>query len=167
VIERPRELFLQQLRTLLWVEQALADEVLPMFLERVHATDLRRGLERHLRETDAHVKSLRRVFDLVGEPIEAEPSAALLGLRAEYDELLSHVDHERADLVDLVHVDAIARGEHLELAAYSGLVHTAQALGIDDEAVHLLRENMEQEEYALEQAEHALAKLLAEKVESR
>jgi ferritin-like metal-binding protein YciE len=161
-----RGLFIQQLRTLLWVEEELADEVLPLFLERVHATDLRRGLERHVRETEAHVKGVRRVFDLVAERPEAQPSAALLGLRAEYDELLSLVDLDRAELVDLVHADAIARGEHLELAAYSGLVHLAQALGVDTEAVQLLQQQMEQEEYALEEAERALVKLLAEKVES-
>jgi hypothetical protein len=46
-------------------------------------------------------------------------------------------------------------------------VHAAEALGVERESVLLLRTNMEQEQHALELAEHALAKLLAEKVESR
>lgn len=59
------------------------------------------------------------------------------------------------------------RGEHEELARYTVLVHLAQALGADDESVHLLRLSMEEEEYALEQAEHMLVQLLAEKVTNR
>jgi len=72
---------------------------------------------------------------------------------------------EGEDLIDVFHTDVIARTEHVEIAAYNGLYHLAKALG-EDEVASLLRENLEQEEHALEQAEHALAKLLAEKVES-
>jgi ferritin-like metal-binding protein YciE len=165
-IDHPGRLFLHQLRTQLWVEETLADDVLPTFYERVHATDLRSALERHLRETETHVKSVRRVFDLVAARAETQPSPALLGLRAEYDELLSRVDVEQQELVDLVHVDTIARGEHHEISAYGALVHAAQALQLDEEAVHLLRETLEQEQFALEQIEIVRVKLLAEKVES-
>jgi len=164
-IEEPRQLFLHQLQTILWVEQKLADEVLPELYEHVHAAELKWAIERHQLETDGHVRNLRRVFGLLHEPVEAEESPTLLGLKKERDLLMEMLPEEREDLVDLVHTDVIARTEHLEIAAYTGLYHLAKALG-EGAVAALLRLNLEQEEHALEQAEHALAKLLAEKVES-
>lgn len=163
-IDEPRKLFLHRLRTMLWLELRLAEEVLPRLRDRVHAPDLRWALERHQLETEAHVENLRRAFDLLHEPREVAESRALLGLEAEHDLVLLLLAGGD-DLADLVHTDAIARNEHLEIAAYKGLFRLAQALG-EDEVAALLQENLEQEEYALEQAEHALWKLLAEKVES-
>ena len=163
-IEEPRQLFLHRLRTMLWVESTLAQEILPGLRSRVHAVELRQGLERHQLETEGHVENLRRVFRLLAEPPDAEPSAALLGLKAEHDLVLERLDGEPSDLADLVYADTIARNEHAEIAAYSGLYHLARALG-EHEVAALLRENLEQEEHALEQAEHALARLLAETVE--
>jgi hypothetical protein len=68
---------------------------------------------------------------------------------------------------DVLPLAETIRVKHVELARYTVLVHLAQALGADDESVHLLRQSMEEEEYALEQAEHALVRLLAEKVTNR
>jgi ferritin-like metal-binding protein YciE len=164
-IDDPRKLFLHQLRTMLWVELKLAEEVLPELYDHVHAVDLKWALERHQLETEGHVKNLRRAFEILHEPGDPESSPSLLGLKKEHDLLMKMVPGEREDVVDLFHTDVIARNEHLEIAAYDGLVHLAQALG-EDEVAALLRENMEQEAHALEQAEHAMAKLLAEKVES-
>jgi ferritin-like metal-binding protein YciE len=60
-----------------------------------------------------------------------------------------------------MHAGLIAQGEHLEIAAYTWLRSTANALGEEDMALRL-QEILEQEEYALELAEKALAKNLAE-----
>lgn len=164
-IEDPRHLFVHRLRTMLWVELKLAEEVIPELLDAVFATDLKWVLERHLLETRAHVENVRRAFELLQEPGEPEQSPALLGLKKERDLLLKQIDESQRDLVDLFHTDVVARTEHAEIAAYSGLVHTAKALG-QLEVATLLRKNMEEDMHALEQAEHALAKLLAEKVEN-
>ena len=66
---------------------------------------------------------------------------------------------------DLAHAVAALATEHLELATYESLVSLAESLG-EEEAGIRLREVLEQEEIALEQVESALAKLLAEQVES-
>jgi ferritin-like metal-binding protein YciE len=59
----------------------------------------------------------------------------------------------------------IGQIEHLEIAAYTELRSLANALGEEDVAIRL-QEILEQEQYALELAEKALAKVLAEHVES-
>jgi ferritin-like metal-binding protein YciE len=166
VIETPHELFAHRLRTMLWVEQRLADDILPELYEHVHAIDLKYGIERHLLETQHHVRTLQRVLHLLGGGAQPEESPALLGLKAEHDALLKVVDGERQDVVDLLHAGAVVQGEHLEIAAYESLIATANALGEEEIALQL-QEILEQEEFALELAHQATAKLLAEQVESQ
>ena len=135
------ELFRTELEAQLALEQRLLDEVLPALRERARSVDLRDALDHHILETEEHVANLKRVAALTtgGGDAETEDIAALA---------------------------EILRTEHVEIGAYEFLVHTALALGLDDEAVRLLRLNMEQDAHALEQAEHTLAKVLAERVEN-
>jgi hypothetical protein len=61
---------------------------------------------------------------------------------------------------DFALIAELLRVQHAKLAAYSFLALSAPG-------ERLFRLNMEQDDYAREQAEHALAKLLAEKVTAR
>ena len=54
---------------------------------------------------------------------------------------------------------AAARAEHYEIAAYTGLVNQARALG-EREAVELLQENLKQEKEALKKVETISKRLL-------
>jgi ferritin-like metal-binding protein YciE len=163
----PRDLFVRQLRTMLWVELTLADEVLPELYEHLHSTDLRFDVDRHLLETEGHVRNLRLVFAELGERADPEPTPVLPALRAEHAALLSSIPADAGALRDLAHAGAIARTEHYEIASYDALVHLAKALGLGLHVVTLLREILEQEMHALEQVEHGLSKLLAERIEAR
>ena len=136
-----RELFHTELEAQLALEQRLLDEVLPELRERARSVDLRDALDHHILETEEHVANLKRVVALT------------TGL-------------EDAETDDLAVLAEILRTEHVEIGTYRFLAQTALALGVDDEAVRLLRLNMEQDAYALEQAEHTLAKVLAEKVQN-
>jgi ferritin-like metal-binding protein YciE len=167
VIAGPRELFAHRLRQLLWVEETLAGETLPRLRGRVHANHLAWALDRHLLETEGHVRNLGRVFVAIGERAVALESVAFRAVVAEAEQLLADVGDDPF-LVDLALIDALTQSEHLEVAGYEGLVQLAQALdvGVFQDVVYLLRTNMEQDAYALEELERALVKLLAEKVEA-
>ena len=56
---------------------------------------------------------------------------------------------------------AAARAEHYEIAAYTGLVNQARALG-EREAVELLQQNLKQEKEALKKVETISKRLLKE-----
>jgi ferritin-like metal-binding protein YciE len=58
-------------------------------------------------------------------------------------------ERPRRDVLDLFLTGAAARTEHYEIAAYTGLVTMAKALG-EDAAATLLAENLRQEKAALE-----------------
>jgi ferritin-like metal-binding protein YciE len=145
------EPFIRRLHQMLWVEQTLADEVLPLVYEHVRAVGLKYGVERHQLETKQHVMTVRTCLNLIGERQDGIESPAFLGLRQE----LTEGDLELADL--------LAKVEHLEIAAYTWLRSTANALGEEDVAMRLT-EVLEQEQYALELVEKETAKLLAESV---
>ena len=141
--------FVERLRTMLWIEETLARELIPLLLEHAVGNDLLYGLERHRLETKEHALAVRVALDRLGAEAAPQPT----------DELPT------PDLAhgDLGIADTVLKTEHLEIAAYTALRSVANALG--EEAIALrLQEVLDQERYAAELAEKALAKLLAELV---
>jgi len=154
-ITTPRELFLHELGDILYVEQKLAGEVLPRLIREVADSEFRKGLERHLEQTRGHITNLEQIFDSMGEEPEAEKCIGFEGLKKEHDELTSEVSEA---LIDMVDTGAAARTEHYEIAAYTGLIEMARALGESD-AVGLLEENLKEEREALHEVESIAKKL--------
>jgi ferritin-like metal-binding protein YciE len=150
-VRTARELFVDRLHRMLWVEETLARDLLPLVLARAHAIDLQHGVERHILETQEHVLAVRTILRLLGERQDGVEDPVLVVLRGE----LGETDLELADL--------LAKGEHLEIAAYTALRSLANALGEEDIGIRLT-EILEQEQYALELVEKATAKILAETV---
>ena len=161
----PRELLAACLRQMLWIERRLAYDVLPRLREEAHAPYLRAGFDRHLLETESHVSTVRDALGDLHLPVEPEESPGFRGLLAEHEQLVGRVAESDHLLADLAHAVAALATEHLELAAYESLVSLAESLGEEEIGIRL-REVLEQEEMALEQVESAMAKLLAEQVES-
>jgi ferritin-like metal-binding protein YciE len=144
-ITNPRELFLHELGDILYVEQKLANEVLPKLIDEVSDGEFRDGLQGHLRETRGHVENVKKVFAEFGEMPKAEPCLGFEGLKKEHDNLMSETAPELRDSVDL---GAAARTECYEIAAYEGLRRMAKGLG-QDRAVDLLDRNLADEKEAL------------------
>lgn len=159
----PRELLAACLRQMLWIEQELAGDVLPELSDRAHSPDLKRSFDRHRLETEGHVRTVRDVLADLDLPAEPEESPAFRGLVAEHEQLADRC--ESPVMCDLAHAVAALAAEHLELATYEALVSVAESAGEEEIGIRL-REVLEQEEFALEQVEGAMAKLLAETVES-
>jgi ferritin-like metal-binding protein YciE len=160
-LSTPRKLFLHELGDILFVERKLENEVLPTLIEAVQSEEFRKGLSRHLQQTRVHVTNVERVFELLEEEPEAEKCLGFEGLKKEHEELSSEADDS---LIDLVDVGAAARTEHYEIAAYSGLIEMARALG-EQEAVALLDENLREEKEALHEVE-SVAKTLRDELKA-
>jgi ferritin-like metal-binding protein YciE len=159
-ITTPRDLFLHELGDILWVEEKLENEVLPQLMGEVQDEELKKGFERHLRETRGHVENLEQVFEKLGEETKAEECIGFMGLRKEHDELLKESSLE---LVDLVDAGAAARTEHYEIAAYEGLIAMARGLEEKD-VIPLLESNLKEEKETLHEVEKAARRLSKERV---
>ena len=145
-ITQPRDLFVTDLKAMLYVEQKLADEVLPQLVKEVASSEFKQGLEHHLEETKQHVANLERAFELLGEDPKTDKSHAIDGLVAQHEKVVKHIDNDQVR--DVFDAGAAAKTEHLEIAAYESMITAAESLG-ELEIVSLLEENLDQEKEAL------------------
>jgi ferritin-like metal-binding protein YciE len=148
-ITTPRDLFLHELGDILYVERKLVNEVLPKLIDEVQDKQFRTGLERHLEQTHGHITNVEQVFDELGEQAHEEECIGFEGLKKEQEKLVREASD---DLIDLVNTGAAARTEHYEIAAYSGLIEMARALG-EQNVVTLLDENLKEEKETLREVE--------------
>jgi ferritin-like metal-binding protein YciE len=145
-IAEPRDLFLNDLKAMLYVEQKLADEVLPQLATEISNAEFKDGVEHHLEETKQHVANLERAFELLGEESKPDKSHAIDGLVAQHEKVYKNL--ETPHLRDMFDAAAAAKTEHLEIAAYESMITAAEALG-EDEVVSLLEDNLDQEKDTL------------------
>ena len=157
----PRELFLHELGDLLYVEKTLYKE-LPKLAQEATDEELSGAFEAHREETKQHAATLEQVFELIGETPKAEQCPGIDGIKQEHDDFIKE-EKPSAEVCDLFLTGAGARAEHYEIAAYTGLITMAQAMG-ESEAVVLLQENLQQEKAALEKLEKAATRLSREHV---
>jgi ferritin-like metal-binding protein YciE len=158
----PRDLFLQLLAEMLWVERMLVFEVLPSLQKQVQSESLAAAVEEHLAQTHGHVTRVEEAFRALGaEPVSAR-SAPAAALKAQHEEVTGKIAEPR--LADLFHAAAAIHTEHLELAGYEALLELARALGREDLEAPLAQ-NREEEAQTLERFRQ-LAERLREQLSS-
>lgn len=146
----PRELFLHELRDIMYAELQIA-KALPKLAQESEDAELRTGFEHHLDETRDQIANLERVFERLGERAAGERCPGIEGIITEHDQFMSEESPE-GPVRDLFLTGAAARTEHYEIAAYTGLVAMAQAMGERD-CADLLKQNLAQEKEMLKKAE--------------
>ena len=149
-METTRELFVHELGDVLYAEQTIV-KMLPKLKSEATDSALSRGFEKHLDESKRHVENVKAVFKSIGEPAKAEKCPGIEGLKKEHDEFMSE-EKPSDDVADMFLTSAAARTEHYEIAAYTGLVGLAKALG-ETEAEKLLKENLKDEQAMLSEVE--------------
>jgi ferritin-like metal-binding protein YciE len=158
-IAEPRQLFVNELQAMLYVEQKLADQVLPELADEITNQEFKQNVRHHIDETKQQVANLERVFELLGEEPKTDKSHAVDGLVAQHDKVFKNIETD--ELRDVFDASAAAKTEHLEIAAYESLITTAESLG-DSEIVSLLEENLDQEKHTLKEVEKISQQLAKE-----
>ena len=142
-LSSPRDLFLQLLAEMLWVERMLVFEVLPSLRKQVQSESLAAAVAEHLAQTRGHVTRVEEVFRaLDAEPVSAR-SAPAAALAAEHGEVAGKIAEPR--LADLFHAGAAITTEHYEIASYDVLLELAP-----EGAREPLAQNRDEEAQALE-----------------
>ena len=143
----PRELFLHELGDVLYAKRTLV-KALPKMAQEATDSSLAEAFEKHLGETQQHVTNVEKAFETVGETAKAEKCPGIEGIKKEHDEFVTN-EEPSSDVLNIFLTGAAARTEHYEIAAYTGLITMAKALGETD-AAKLLSENLKDEQAALE-----------------
>lgn len=117
-------------------------ECLPKISRAVTNPILRSVLHEHLNETRTQVDRLERIFSLLGRTPPSELCAAMTGILAVADSLVT----APGDLLvkDAVLIGALQRAKHYEIAAYTTARAFAEQLALDDIA-DLLQESLDEE----------------------
>jgi ferritin-like metal-binding protein YciE len=155
-ISEPRDLFVAALTEMLYVEQKLADEVLPELHDQVQTREFKDGVKRHIADTQRHAENLERAFELLGEEPKEDKSHSLDGLVAQREKVIKNIESDQ--VLEVFNAAAAAKTEHLEIAAYESMIKSAQGLG-QTEIVDLLEENLADEKDTLKAVEKVASDL--------
>ena len=153
-VSNPRDLILQLLGELLYVERRLADEVLRTLASAVRDDGLREALEEHLAETREHVERVETAFRRLSVAPTSNLSRPFESAVAQHEQLSSAIVEPR--LADLFHAQAALHTEHWEMAAYEAVLPL-----LDDGVAELLRPSLREEEDAAKNLAAAIARLSA------
>ena len=149
-VANPRDLLLEQLAELLWIERTLFFEVLPAVHDAARAPALQTLLTEHRTETRLHCVRVEEAIRAAGAEPAAAASPPLTTLKEQHDAEAQQITHPV--LRDVFHCAGAARTEHFELACYDAAIGLARQLGVK-ETVRLLDQNREEDARALERIE--------------
>lgn len=119
-ISNPRDLVVQLLGELLYIERRLADGVIQSLAAEVRDAELRGLLEMHREQTKEHVERIETVFRRLEVAPTSNRSAPFESAVSEHSELAPSIVEPR--LADAFHARTALRVEHGEEAAYRVLL---------------------------------------------
>jgi ferritin-like metal-binding protein YciE len=151
------QLFVHELQDMYYAEKALT-RTLPQLAQEATDGELSRAFTSHLKETEKHVTNLERVFKEIGKVAQPHHCPGIEGIKKEHDDFIRE-NQPTPVIRDAFLTGAAARTEHYEIAAYTGLVNQARALG-EREAVELLQKNLREEKEALKKMETISKRIL-------
>jgi ferritin-like metal-binding protein YciE len=161
----PESLFVHELRDILFAERTI-EKALPKLAREATDAELTRGFEHHLEETRQHIANLERVFETLDMSARGQQCPGILGLMKEHDEFVAENGDAPDQVLDQFLCGAGARTEHYEIAAYTGLVASARALG-NTTAADLLQANLDQEIAMLDKVVANHSRLVGSPVSTR
>ena len=126
-METLNELLMDEVKDLYSAENQLT-KALPKMAKAAQNAQLRQAFEKHLRQTEEHVRRLERVAEQLGGSPRGKKCMGMEGLVAEGKELIT--EKPEADVLDAGLIGAAQKVEHYEIAAYGTARAHAEQLGL-------------------------------------
>ena len=155
-VANPRDLLLQQLSELLWIERTLFFTIIPRVHDAAHDGRLQTALSEHRAQTRVHGVRLEEAVRSLGAEPAAAASPPLEKLAEQHEATAQSIT--RPVLRDVFHCAGVVRAEHYELACYDAAIGLARDLGLKP-AARLLEQNRDEDAAALKRAEQLAAAL--------
>jgi ferritin-like metal-binding protein YciE len=143
-VKTMEDLFVETLKDIYYAEKHIL-KALPGMVKKAGAKQLKDALETHRKETEGQVDRLEQVFRLFDVPPRGKKCEAIEGIIAEAEEHME--DIEDPEVLDAGMIGSAQAVEHYEITRYGTLIVWAKQLGKDD-AIELLRANLEEEKHA-------------------
>lgn len=140
-LESLKDLYIEELKDLYSAENQLL-KAIPKMAKAASSKSLKSGFERHLKQTEGHVKRLEQVFKKLGVSPNGKKCKAMEGLIAEGDEVIS--ENAEPEVRDAALIAAAQRVEHYEMAGYGCVRTYAELLG-DKQAATILQKTLNEE----------------------
>src|ERR1051326_7412579 len=138
------ELFVNELKDVLWAEKALVKSI-PKMVKKATSQELITALENHLSETEEQVNRLEKVFSLLDMEPKTVKCEGMNGLIKEAEVIMKEC--EEGSMRDAGIISAAQKIEHYEIASYGTLRTFANTLNLS-EISELLEETLEEEKEA-------------------
>ena len=148
-MQTPQDLFVHELSDIRNAEQIII-QMLEQAQGMVQNSQLNDGLRMHAEQSRQQVQRIQQIFDQMGvqpHPIECH---AAQGLYQELQE--AQQSQPSPQVLEGLVVGGACKTEHYEIAAYTGLVEKARAMG-QTEAARLLQQNLQEEQQMLQKVE--------------
>jgi len=136
------ELFLEELSDVYSAEQQIT-KALPKMAKAAESDELRMAFEEHLEQTQEQIARLDQVFRSLDETLKRKTCKGMQGLIEEGSEMMQ--EHKGSSEIDAALIAAAQKVEHYEIASYGTLCTWAEQMG-HDEALELLKQNIDEEE---------------------
>ena len=117
-------------------------KALPKMAKAASSTNLQKGFQDHLQQTQTQVERLEKIFADLGKSPKGKKCEAMEGLLKEGAELLEA--EAEPSVLDAALIAAAQRVEHYEIAGYGCARTYAKLLG-HDEATTLLQQTLDEE----------------------
>jgi len=140
-LESLNELLIEQLQDLYDAEQRIT-KALPKMEKAATSPELKAAFQKHLGETENHVKRLEQVFKQLGKSAKAKTCKAMEGIIAEGEETIK--ENADPDVRDAALIASAQRVEHYEMAGY-GTVRAYARLLKQEDSVKLLDQTLSEE----------------------
>ncbi|ETZ22094.1 ferritin-like domain-containing protein [Pedobacter sp. V48] len=119
--------FVDELKDIYWAEKHLV-KALPKMVKAATNPELANAFQKHTEETNTHIGTLERVFQLLDEKVQAKKCDAMEGLLKEADSIIADTD-AGTQIRDAGLILAAQKVEHYEIATYGTLVVFAGNMG--------------------------------------
>jgi ferritin-like metal-binding protein YciE len=141
-LESLQDLFINELKDIYNGEKQLT-KALPRLAKAAESPELQQAFTKHLRETEAQIDRLERIFRSLGEKPTGKRCKGMEGLVEEGRDILAEEGEEA--VLDAALIAAAQKVEHYEIATYGCLITYAKLLGNRD-AEKLLKQTLAEEE---------------------
>lgn len=122
--------FIDEIKDIYWAEKHLA-KALPKLKKAATSPELAAAFEKHTAETQQHVATLEKVFELLGKKAAAKKCDAMEGLLEEATSIIEDTD-EGTMIRDAGLILAAQKVEHYEIATYGTLATFCKAMGMKE-----------------------------------